>query len=373
MSHTTTNKESNSVSSVSSVSIDRQILEENIDLHSLIKTIPKNLLVPSELRSWLGLGRVILSVIVMLWVLFQIELSLDETLFWKVPLLILVWFIYGAVLVGFFLVGHDCGHGSFSNNRKVNRIVGYLCMAPLFNGYHSWVLTHNHHHANTQLIGQDVDWSSYLVTKEEFAKLTWSENFAIKLGYYLPFGIFFWIMWNAIQRGSQVGPMLGKKLYERHKKKLILSNLFMLAVSLTIYVVFWYYTGFWGMMKYHGVPLLIASLLGGIFVAIGHANENTIWYEKHSWSPIRGQIVSTYDYRFPSWFEYLVLNINVHIPHHVSVRIPWYNLKLAAKHLQKSYPELYQEIPFKFRDMSWIVKAPFLVKNSQLGYYQMQI
>ena len=355
-----------------SVGIDRRIGEEGLDLRTMRKAIPKHLMEPSELRSWMAFGRVLCSVAVMLWVLFQIDLNPDASLFWSIPLLCVAWFMYGAVLLGFFLIGHDCGHGSFSKNKTVNRLVGYLCMAPIFNGFQTWVLTHNHHHAHTQRRGEDVDWSSHLVTKEEFSNLTWSKDFAIKLGYHMPFGIFWWIMWNALQRSSQVEPMLEPKLYERHKAALTRSNLIMLLATSSVYGAFWYFTGFWGMVKYHGVPVLIASLLGGVVVAVGHANKNTIWYEKEAWSPIRGQIVSTYDYRFPVWLEYLVLNINVHIPHHVSVKIPWYNLKEAAQHLRKAYPDYYQELPFKFSDMAWILWAPHLVKDPQMGYYQME-
>ena len=356
-----------------SVGIDRRIGEEGLDLRTLRRAIPPELLRPSELRSWLAFARVVFCVATMLWVLFQIELTFDTSLLWSLPALCAAWFVYGAVLLGFFLIGHDCGHGSFSKSKTVNRIVGYICMAPIFNGFQTWVLTHNHHHAHTQRRGEDVDWSSHLVTEEEFSRMTWADDFAVKLGYHMPFGIFWWIMWNALQRGSQVEPMLEPRLYQRHKASLTRSNVIMMIATLSVYGAFWYFTGFWGMVKYHGVPVLIASLLGGVVVAVGHANKNTIWYERDEWSPIRGQIVSTYDYRFPVWLEYLVLNINVHIPHHVSVRIPWYNLKAAAKILKDTYPDFYQELPFKFKDMAWIVWAPHLEKQAGRGYYQMKV
>ena len=46
--------------------------------------------------------------------------------------------IYGWVLVGLFVVGHDCGHGSFSRRRWVNEVVGHLAMAPLANSFATW-------------------------------------------------------------------------------------------------------------------------------------------------------------------------------------------------------------------------------------------
>jgi omega-6 fatty acid desaturase (delta-12 desaturase) len=355
----------------SSRKIDRLIRETDLTLPDLRRSIPRELLRPSEVRSWLTLARVILSVAVCLALLFMIQLEMGPSLWWQLPALVLVWGLYAPVLLGFFLVGHDCGHGSFSRHPKVNQLVGTLCMAPIFNGFRTWTLTHNHHHQFTQIRGEDVDWSSHLVTQEELGALSWRKDFAIKLGYAIPFGIFWWILWNAMQRGGQVKPMLQPSVYERNRGALQNSNMVMMLTTVAVYGVFWYTTGFWGMLKYHHIPVSLASLLGGIMVSVGHANRHALWYDRDAWSSVRGQLVSTYDYRFPRWLEYLVLNINIHIPHHISVRIPWYHLKPAARALREAHPELYQEVPFRFREMSWIVWAPVIVHDAETGTYQM--
>jgi acyl-lipid omega-6 desaturase (Delta-12 desaturase) len=351
--------------------IDAITRDNNLELNDFRATIPPELMQPNELRSWLTVLRVMVCVLVCQYLLFLIQPTADQTLILTAPALCLMWCLYGAVLLGFFLIGHDCGHGSFSKHRKINIIVGTICTAPIFNGFRTWTLTHNHHHQFTQIRGEDVDWSSHLVTEAEYKDLNWKNDWVIKLGYAIPFGIFFWIMWNAIQRGGHVKPMLTEKVYKRHKTALRNSNIVMVVVTSSIYLLFWYFTGFWGMIKYHGMPVLLASLLAGVMVSVGHANQNTIWYERKSWTPVRGQLVSTYDYRFPKWLEFLVLNINIHIPHHISVRIPWYNLKSAAKVLQDNFPEYYQELPFHWADMNWIVWAPFLKKFNKHGFYQL--
>jgi acyl-lipid omega-6 desaturase (Delta-12 desaturase) len=353
--------------------IDRLTRQEELSLADLRAAIPKDCLSPTEWRSWLTLIRVLGSVLLSLWLLSNVQLEWGASLFWQIPAVLSLWLLYGAVLLGFFLIGHECGHGSFSRHAWVNRIVGTLCMAPIFNGFRTWALTHGHHHVFTQIRGEDVDWSSHLVTEEEYALLTWREDFAIKLGYSMPFGILFWILWNAIQRGSQVEPMLQPAVYARNRSALKRANIVMICTTLLVYGGFWYGAGFWGMLKYHHIPVSVASLLGGIMVSVGHANVNTLWYDRSHWTPLRGQLVSTYDYRFPRLLEYLVLNINIHIPHHVSVRIPWYRLKAAGKALKLAHPEYYQELPFRFKDMRWIVWAPYLESDPDLGIYQMKL
>ena len=49
----------------------------------------------------------------------------------------------------FFVVGHDCGHRSFSKNKLVEDIVGTLAFAPLIYPFEPWRIKHNHHHAHT--------------------------------------------------------------------------------------------------------------------------------------------------------------------------------------------------------------------------------
>jgi fatty acid desaturase len=48
-----------------------------------------------------------------------------------------------------FVVGHDCGHRSFSKNRLLEDIVGTLMFMPLIYPFEPWRIKHNHHHAHT--------------------------------------------------------------------------------------------------------------------------------------------------------------------------------------------------------------------------------
>ena len=53
------------------------------------------------------------------------------------------------LLLQFFVVGHDCGHRSFSKNKLLEDIVGTLAFAPLIYPFEPWRIKHNHHHAHT--------------------------------------------------------------------------------------------------------------------------------------------------------------------------------------------------------------------------------
>jgi omega-6 fatty acid desaturase (delta-12 desaturase) len=49
----------------------------------------------------------------------------------------------------FFVVGHDCGHRSFSKNKLVEDVVGTLMFMPLIFPFDPWRIKHNQHHAHT--------------------------------------------------------------------------------------------------------------------------------------------------------------------------------------------------------------------------------
>jgi len=349
--------------------IVKEISAEDLSLPGVRRAIPEDCFKPVAWKSWGTLIRVLLFGALGVFTLHHFPVEAGWSLLWQIPVLLALWFVHGTILVGFFLVGHDAQHNSFSKTNWVNRLVGYFCLAPLFNGAHTWKLTHNIHHAYTQLRGQDVDWNVNLVTEEEFKKLTWRKNFAIKLGYAMPFGIFFWIGRNTVRRGLAVRGQVGEKKYQQEKWELLFSNFLMLVCTGLIYFLFWNYLGFWGMMKVHGIPIAFSALIGGVLVTIGHASEHSIIYDKKGWSPIRGQLASTYNYRMPRWIEWLVLNVNIHLPHHISTKIPWYKLKAASRAIREAFPEHVMEKPLKWEDMTWTKKAPYLRYDQNTGMY----
>ena len=96
--------------------------------------------------------------------------TLNNPLVWP-----LYWIAQGTMFWALFVVGHDCGHQSFSPSRTLNDFVGNIVHASILVPYHGWRVSHRKHHGNHGHVENDESW--YPTTKslydkmEEFTKL----------------------------------------------------------------------------------------------------------------------------------------------------------------------------------------------------------
>ncbi|MET0996705.1 MAG: fatty acid desaturase [Mycobacterium sp.] len=109
----------------------------------LAAAIPREYMQPSVARGFAGL-----AVSWSLYVGAIVGIAVLDRWYLVVPLVV----IAGLGGWGLHCIAHDCGHGSFSRNRRLNFAIGHLALLPLLYPFHSWRHVHNLHHAHTMAI-----------------------------------------------------------------------------------------------------------------------------------------------------------------------------------------------------------------------------
>jgi omega-3 fatty acid desaturase (delta-15 desaturase) len=245
-------------------------------------------------------------------------------------LLILVyWPIQGTLFTAIFVIGHDCGHGSFSDHPVLNDVIGTVWHGFLLCPYYMWKLSHKWHHKYNANIDKD----------EVFYPVRESEPTAS--GKTLP-GFGFGIGWfGYLALGYNPRPVLHfnpfDKMFIGHVFGCFCS-LFSLATMTYLLYHFYMLVGLAPFVIYYAVPLFIFACYIVVITFLHHTEMNIPWFADDQWDFVRGQL-STIDRHYGIVHD-VIHCIGTHQMHHMFSKIPHYRLELATSHFRAAFPHL---------------------------------
>eukprot|EP00887_Chlorella_sp_A99_P001620 scaffold8.g1620.t1 len=311
-------------------------LPSDVTLQDVIKSMPDEVFELNPWKAWSAVAIAVVSI-------YLSELLISVTPW---PLLPISWFIAGTAATGWFVVGHDCGHRSFSKNKLVEDIVGTIMFMPLIYPFEPWRIKHNTHHAHTNKLVEDTAW--HPVQPEQMA--TWSpvQAFLYKVFLGTPLKLWasvgHWLVWHFDL----------SKYTEAQQTRVKISLAAVAAFILIGFPTIVYYTGWWGLAKYWLMPWLGYHFWMSTFTVVHHTAPHIPFKSADEWNPAQAQLAGTVHCDYPSWVEFLCFDINVHVPHHVNSKIPWYNLRAATDSLRTNWGEYMTECTFNWRMMKYI-------------------
>lgn len=322
-------------------------LPDDITLKDVMDSLPKKVFEIDDMKAWKS---VLISITSYALGLFLISKSP-----WY--LLPLAWAWTGTAVTGFFVIGHDCAHKSFSKNKLVEDIVGTLAFMPLIYPYEPWRFKHDRHHAKTNMLVGDTAW--HPVWKEEFdSSPGWRKAIILGFGPFRPWlSIAHWWKWHfdlKMFRPSEVG---------RVKISLACVSAF-IAIGWPLIV---YKAGILGWFKYWFMPWMGYHFWMSTFTMVHHTAPHIPFKDATEWNAAQAQLGGTVHCSYPRWIEILCHDINVHIPHHVSPRIPSYNLRDAHQSIQTNWGEYLNIASWNWRLMKTIMTMCHLYDKEQ--YY----
>ncbi len=220
-----------------------------------------------------------------------------------------------------FVVFHDCAHGSFLPTRRGNLWLGRLTGLLVFQPFGNWRHNHAVHHGTAGDLDRRGTGDIPTLTVEEYLSSPWKQ----RLGYRLfrnPLVMFgLGPVWSLM-----IGPRIWSNgMRRRQRRSVIATNL---ALALVIGAIVWLV----GLEAWLLVQLPIAILAGtmGIFMFyVQHQFEDVYWESSEHWSYADAALRGSSYLVLPKLFQFFSGNIGLHHVHHLSARIPNYNLQRA--------------------------------------------
>jgi len=107
-----------------------------------------------------------------------------------------------------------------------------------------------------------------------------------------------------------------------------------------------YMAGVWGLVKLWVAPWLIFHFWLSTFTLVHHTLPHIPFKPMETWHDAAARLSGTVHCEYGWLVERLCHHINVHVPHHVSTRIPSYNLRPAFESLRKNWGQYINEATF---------------------------
>lgn len=243
----------------------------------------------------------------------------------------LYWVAQGTMFWALFVLGHDCGHGSFSDNATLNYAVGHALHSFILVPFHGWRLSHKKHHGNHGHVENDESW--HPLTKDQYdASSNW-----VKLGRLsLPFALLsypLYLIWGTPGRHHSHYDPASDLFSPAQRSMVITSNACMVAQLVLLSFGTWQ-LGFIMMAKLYWVPYWIGVMWLTTVTYLHHhgshdPQEKMPWYRGEEWSYLRGGL-TTID-RDYGVFNKIHHDIGTHVVHHLFPQIPHYNLIEATE------------------------------------------
>ena len=299
--------------------------------------------------------------IISIWLIVYEIINQPFSMLIKAFLLIPIIFLLTLFSSRTFSLMHDCGHNSLFTERKLNRFFGFFL--GLVNGFpqNSWSNGHAFHHRNNgnwEIYKGPIDALSIedynCLSKREkiFYKVTRNWIMLFPGGFYYlvlkPKLALIIIIFNFTKDFLKETFI---KMINRDFSQLLLvksrirppfsdyedslAELFELITNNITVIIGWTFMCKWlGVVYFLTFYSVISTLSGAILICIffvQHNFENSYAKNTKNWNLIDGAILGSSNLDLPNWLNWFLADISFHSIHHLSERIPNYNLRACHK------------------------------------------
>jgi len=239
-----------------------------------------------------------------LWVLMYLSVE------WSIFITIALGVVNVFFLVRIFIIQHDCGH-----------LCSFFSTIP----YKYWAKVHNHHHGHTgQLEERNIGDINFITVEEYRNRGKWG-RFKYRL-FRHPLVLFIVAPFFYLMISNRI-PSFNLRGWNKVRRTQVFNNLSILLVYLTLGY-------FLGWAKFFLIQMIMVFgffCVSFWFFYVQHQHEETYMRWRDNWDYLLASIRGASYYKLPKVFQWLTGNIGLHHIHHLSARIPNYNLEKCMK------------------------------------------
>lgn len=263
--------------------------------------------------------------------LYAIAYTLDS--WWFYPIF---WVMQGTMFWALFVVGHDCGHGSFSKYKWLNNLIGHLSHTPILVPYHGWRISHRTHHANTGNLDTDESW--YPVSESYYNQMSPIEKFMRYKLFLLAYPVYLFKR-SPGKTGSHFNP--NSPLFKPSEKWDVITSTICWSLMIGFLGFLTLKFGFLFFVKFYLMPYLGFVIWLDLVTYLHHTVEEIPWYPNDDWYFLKGALSTIdHDYGFINPIHH---NIGTHVAHHIFLNMPHYHLLTATEAIKPILGEYYHK------------------------------
>jgi omega-6 fatty acid desaturase (delta-12 desaturase) len=244
----------------------------------------------------------------------------------------------GAFLVRTFIVFHDCAHGSFFRSSRANTWVGRFCGLLVFAPFAAWRHDHAVHHATSGDLDRRGVGDVPTLTVAEYAALPVLKRVGYRL--FRDPAVMFALgsIWAMV-----ISPrFISRSARPRLRHSVALTNLVLASAIAGLCLL----VGWDDFLLVWAPTALIAGSTGVWLFYVQHQFEDAYWETSGTWSYTDAALRGSSYLRLPQPLQFFTGNIGLHHVHHLSARVPNYNLQRAHDETP-----IFQSVPtLTFRD-----------------------
>ncbi len=248
----------------------------------------------------------------LLWYLMYRSLAVSYWL--TLPLAVLA----AGFLVRVFIIFHDCGHGAFFRSQRAADIVGVITGVLTFTPYYHWRWEHAVHHSTAGNLDRRGLGDVWTLTVQEYLESSRWKRFAYRLARN-PVVLFVLapvLLFVVKQRfASAHAP-------PRERRSVQATNLGILALAAALSWIL----GFEAYVLIQLTVMAVAGSAGVWLFYVQHQFEGVHWARRDEWDYTAVALQGSSFYKLPKVLQWFTGSIGFHHIHHLSPRIPNYNL-----------------------------------------------